>query len=62
MEIGTTWLIAWATGVTLLAGEWIHARDKVTDPLWERICHLVLLLGHGALICTLFAGIVWLIL
>lgn len=59
----TAWLFGiLALGVLYLLGEgggnWIGARDKITDPLWKRVWHLVVLLGFVVAAGAVVAAIV----
>jgi hypothetical protein len=40
------------------AADWIHGRDKVTDPLWRRVLHLMQLLAF----CAAGSFLIWLLL
>ncbi len=43
------------------AADWVHARDKVTDPLWRRVLHLITLLalwGAGSFLIWLLLKVV----
>jgi hypothetical protein len=53
-------VLAWVAGTLGLGalyvmgemgGEWINNRDRVTDPLWRRVLHLLALLLFGAAVC-----------